>query len=95
MRNPQPHRRTRALAALGALGIAVALSGLAPATALAAPAGGPAIADGPYCPDHPDVPTSLGAQYLGSHVNSQGQRIDVYRVPNNWGFDFVSVNCDA
>ncbi|MEU7799434.1 hypothetical protein AB0J14_31560 [Micromonospora arborensis] len=78
------------VAALAATAVAFATPVALAAPASAAPvgvAGTSVVTAGPICPDHPDVPL------LGSYVGSEGN-VDVYRVPNRFGFTFVRVTCD-
>ena len=52
----------------------------------AAPATVSVAGDGPTCPDHPGVPRTA------SFVGTDGQ-VDVYRVPNRFGFTFIRIVC--
>ncbi|MET7668247.1 hypothetical protein [Micromonospora luteifusca] len=82
-----PLNRVAALAATAvALAAPVALAPPVPTAMHGGTAGASEVTAGPICPDHPDVPL------LGSYVGSEGG-VDVYRVPNRFGFTFVRVTC--
>lgn len=83
-------RAAAATLAASALAVGVLAAPLpAQAASTASPTG--VVTEGPYCPDHPDVP--LFGRWLGTSVRN-GHHIDTYEVPYYWGYKIVDVQCD-
>lgn len=80
----------RILRSATVLAVAVAASAGLGAPAHAATPGPATVsvaADAPACPHHPGVPRNA------SFVGTDG-KVDVYRVPNRFGFTFIRITCN-